>query len=174
MSLAFLVVAFVAAVNPCRTRLGYGGPWATVALGCAVALAAGAALAAAGGTVLDAIDVSPESFRLAAGLILAVEGARTLVWPRPSVEPELRGLAAAVVPVAFPLLLQPSVVALALAAGGDETAGKAILALAVALAVTAAAAAVRTGDLLVAGSRLLGALELAAGVALAVDAITDV
>jgi small neutral amino acid transporter SnatA (MarC family) len=174
VSLAFLVVAFVAAVNPCRTRLGYGGPWSTVALGCAVVFATGAALAAVGGAALEAIDVSPESFRLAAGLVLAVEGARTLVWPAPSAEPALTGVAAAVVPVAFPLLLQPGVVALALAAGGDATAGKAILALAFALAATVAAGTVRAGGLAVAGSRLLGALELAAGVALAVDAIKDV
>jgi small neutral amino acid transporter SnatA (MarC family) len=174
VSLPFLLVAFAAVVNPCRTRLAYAGPRSTLALGCAVALAAGAGLAALGSAALDAIDVSPESFRLAAGLVLAVEGARTLVWPRPSAEPEPGGRAGALVPVAFPLLLQPGVVALALAAGGDETAGPAIPALAAALALAAAAGALRPGSLLVAGSRLLGALELAAGVALAVDAIMDV
>jgi small neutral amino acid transporter SnatA (MarC family) len=175
MSLAFLVVAFAATVNPCGTRLAYGGPLATVALGCAVALAAVAALAAAGGALLDAIDVSPESFRLAAGLVLAVEGARTLVWPRRGAEPALRGLGAAIVPVAFPLLLQPGTVALALTAGGDGVEAKAIAAFAVAAAgVAALAGVVRSDGLLVAGSRLLGALGVAAGVALAVDAIRDV
>jgi small neutral amino acid transporter SnatA (MarC family) len=124
---------------------------------------------------LDALDVSPESFRLAAGLVLALEGARTLVWPRPGTEPAPPGLRAALVPVAFPLLLQPGVVTLALAAGGDEAVWEAIAALAIVLAVTAAAAgALQPGGLLVAGSRLLGALELAAGTELAVDAIRDV
>jgi small neutral amino acid transporter SnatA (MarC family) len=174
LSFAFLVLAFVAAVNPCRVRLGFDGAQSTLTLGCLAALGVGAALAAVGGALLDALDVSPESFRLAAGLVLCVEGARTLVWPRPGAEPVLSGLRAAFVPVAFPLLLQPGVVALALAAGGDEVVAKAIAALAVALALAAAAGAMRAGDLLVAGSRLLGALELAAGVELAVDAIRDV
>jgi small neutral amino acid transporter SnatA (MarC family) len=175
LSLAFLLFAFVSAVNPCRLRLGFGGPWPPLALGCALALVAGAALAAVGSTVLDVLDISPESFRLAAALVLSVEGARTLVWPQPALEPALDGLGAAVVPVAFPLLLQPGVVALALAAGGAEVAGQAIAALAVALAVAAAAGALlRANGLVVAGSRFLGALELAAGVELAVDAIRDV
>jgi small neutral amino acid transporter SnatA (MarC family) len=178
VSVAFLAVAFVAAVNPCRARLGCASPWPPFALGCALAALAAAALAAAGHSVLDALDVSPESFRLAAGFVLAVEGARTLVWPRPATERGLSGLWAAVVPVAFPLLLQPGVVVLALAAGGDEVVGRALPALAVALGAAAAAGAVRVRvgaeGLLVAGSRLLGAIELTAGVALAVDAIRDV
>jgi small neutral amino acid transporter SnatA (MarC family) len=174
MSFGLLAVAFVAAVNPCRARLGFRGRWTPMALGCVLALGAGAGLAAAGSSVLAALDVSPESFRLAAGLVLSVEGARTLVWPRPGAEPELSGLGAAVVPVAFPLLLQPGVVVLALAAGGDDVVGNAVVALAVALTFAAVAGAARTDGLLVAGSRLLGALELAAGIALGVDAVRDV
>jgi small neutral amino acid transporter SnatA (MarC family) len=178
VSLALLVVAFVAAVNPCRVRLGFAAPWRPLALGCALAALAAAALVAAGGSVLDALDVSPESFRLAAGLVLVVEGARTLAWPRPALERGLPGRWAAVVPAAFPLLLQPGVVVLALAAGGDEVVGRAVAALVLALGVAAAAGAVRDGvraeGLLVAGSRLLGAIELTAGVALAIDAVRDV
>jgi small neutral amino acid transporter SnatA (MarC family) len=178
VSLAFLVVAFVAAVNPCRARLGFPGPWPPLVLGSALAGLAAAALAAVGEDVLDALDVSPESFRLAAGFVLAVEGARTLPWPRPATERGLPGRWAAVVPVAFPILLQPGVVVLALATGGDEVVGKAVAALAVALGIAAAAGAIRGGaraeGLLVAGSRLLGAIELSAGVVLAVDALRDV
>jgi len=69
-------------------------------------------------------------------------------------------------------------VMLALAAGGDGVAGTAIGALAVAFGLTVLAAAVRVGErgeaLLLAGGRLLGALELALGAALAVDAVRDV
>ena len=178
MSFAFLLLAFAAAVNPCRIRLALPASRAAVALGALLALAAGAALALAGSVLLDALEVSPESFRLAAGLVLTLEGLRTLVLPRPVDEPELGGLGAALVPVAFPLLLQPGVVVLALTAGGDEVAGEAIGALAVALLLVALAGALAIGargePLLVAGSRLLGALEIAAGAALAVDAIRDV
>jgi small neutral amino acid transporter SnatA (MarC family) len=136
-----------------------------------VALAAGTVLASLGSPLLDALDVSPASFRLAAGIVLAVEGSRTLVWPRPGTEPELPGLAAALVPVAFPLLLQPGVVALALAAGGDDVGWSGVAALAVALALVVALPA---GGLLVAGARLLGGLEVLAGAALAISALGDV
>lgn len=178
MSFGLLLLAFVTAVNPCRTALGLAVPRAALVLGSLVALGAGAALAAPGDATLDALDVSPESFRLAAGLVLALEGARALVLVRPAAEPALPGLGAALVPVAFPRLLQPGVVTLAVAAGGDRVVGDAIAALAVALAFACAAGALprsaRAEALLVPGGRLVAALEVAAGVALAVDAIRDV
>lgn len=178
MSFGFLLLAFGAAVNPCRTRLALPGSRAALVLGSLVALAAGAALAVAGDVLLEALDVSPESFRLAAGLVLGLEGARALLSPRPPREPELPGLGAALVPVAFPLLLQPGVVMLALAAGADDVAGRAVGALCVAFAVVVLAGAVRVegrGEaLLAAGARLVGALEVGLGVALAVDALRDV
>jgi small neutral amino acid transporter SnatA (MarC family) len=158
MSFGFLLLAFAAALNPCRTRLGM--PRRREAL------------------LLDSLDVSPESFRLAAGLVLTLEGLRALVLPRPAAEPELPQLGAALVPVAFPLLLQPGVVVLALAAGGEGVAGEAIGALAAALVLVGLAGSLPTGPraeaLLAAGGRLFGALEIAVGAALAVDAIKDV
>jgi small neutral amino acid transporter SnatA (MarC family) len=151
---------------------------AVVALGALLALGTAAAVAAVGGAFLDALDISPESFRLAAAVVLALEGARALVLPRPGAEPELSGLGAALVPVAFPLLLTPGVVALALAAGGDEVAAEAAGALALAFGSVLAASLVPRGDradaLLAAGGRLLGAAEIAAGIGLAVDALHDV
>lgn len=178
MSFAFLAFAFLAAVNPSRVRLALPERRATVALGALVALGAVAAIAAIGGPLLDAVDISPESFRLGAALVLALEGSRAVLFGRPGAEPELAGLLAAVVPVAFPLLLTPGVVALAVAAGGDDVEAEAVGALAFALVVVIAGTVVRRNPrndaLLVAGGRLLGALEIAAGVALAVSAIRDV
>ncbi len=178
MSFAFLAFAFVAAVNPCRLRLVLPESRAAVALGALVALAGVAAIAAVAGAMLDALDISPESFRLAAAVVLALEGARALLLARPRKEPELAGLGAALVPVAFPLLLSPGVVALAVAAGGDDVELEALGALALALALVLAVMLVprtpRADGLLAAGGRLLGALEIAAGVALAVGAIHDV
>ena len=178
MSFAFLLFALVAAVNPCRVRLALPERREVVALGALAALGSAVAVAAVGGAFLDALDISPESFRLAAAVVLALEGARALVLPRPGAEPELGGLGAALVPVAFPLLLTPSVVALALAAGGDELAAEAAGALALALGSVLLASVVPRGDrvdgLLAAGGRLLGAAEIAAGIALAVDALHDV
>ena len=171
MSVWLLLLGFVGSVNPCRTRLALPGNRIAVLLGACVALAAAAVLAAAGGALLDRLDVSPESFRLAAGLVLAVEGARALVWPRPAAEPELPGLRAALVPVAFPLLLQPGVVVLVLAAGGEDVERRALVALAVALALVVV---VPQSRLLPAGARMLGAVEIVAGAAIALAAISDV
>ena len=178
MSFAFLAFALVAAVNPCRLRLALPERRGAVALGMLLALGAFAAIAALGGRLLDALDISPESFRLGAALVLALEGARALVFARPAAEPELAGLKAGLVPVAFPLLLTPGVVALAIAAGGDRVEAEAVGALALALALTLGATLLPRGSradaLLAAGGRLLGALEIVAGVALAVEAIKDV
>jgi small neutral amino acid transporter SnatA (MarC family) len=178
VTFAFLAFALVAAVNPCRLRLALPDRTGAVVLGALLALGAVAAIAALGGALLDALDVSPESFRLGAALVLALEGARALVLPRPGAEPELPGLRAAVVPVAFPLLLSPGVVALAVAAGGGDVEPELLaalaLALALALAVTLVGRSARSDALLAAGGRLLGALEIAAGIALAVGAIRDV
>jgi small neutral amino acid transporter SnatA (MarC family) len=178
MTFAFLAFALAAAVNPCRLRLVLPDRRTAVALGALIALATVAAIAAVGGALLDALDVSPESFRLGAALVLALEGARSLLLARPAAEPELGGLGAALVPVAFPLLLTPGVVALGVAAGGDDVEAEALGAFALALALVLAATLVPRGEradsLLAAGGRLLAALEIAAGVALAVGAIRDV
>jgi small neutral amino acid transporter SnatA (MarC family) len=178
MTFAFLAFALAAAVNPCRLRLVLPERRGTVALGALLALGVVSAIAALGGALLDALDISPESFRLGAALVLALEGARALVFARPAAEPELPGLRAALVPVAFPLLLSPGVVALAVAAGGDDVEPDVIGATAAAFALVLAATFVPRGEradaLLMAGGRLLGALEVVAGVALAVDAIRDV
>jgi small neutral amino acid transporter SnatA (MarC family) len=171
MSFGLLLAAFLGAVNPCRARLALPVRREVVGLGALAALAVAAALAALGSTALVALDISPESLRLAAGLVLAVEGARALVWPQPATEPELQGLGAALIPVAFPLLLQPGVVVLALAAGGEGVEARGIGALAIALLL---AAVLPACALLPAGARLLGALEIVAGAALAVKAISDV
>ena len=110
--------------------------------------------------------------------MLALEGARALVLARPAAEPELGGLGAALVPVAFPLLLTPGVVVLALTAGGDDIVGEAVAALALTFALVLATTLIRRGAradaLLGAGGRLLGAVEIAAGIALAVDSLHDV
>ena len=178
MSFAFLLLALVTSVNPCRLRLVLPERRVAVALGALIALGSGAAVAAVGDALLDALDITPETFRLASAVVLALEGARALVLARPAREPELGGLGAAAVPVAFPLLLTPGVVMLALTAGGDDIVGWAVGALAVAYALvllsTFIPRSTRTDALLAAGGRLLGAAEIAAGIALAVDSLHDV
>jgi len=178
VSFAFLLLALVASANPCRVRLVLPKRREAVALGALIALGSAAGVAAVGGAFLDALDITPETFRLAAAVVLALEGARALVLARPTPEPELGGLGAALVPVAFPLLLTPGVVMLALTAGGDNIVGEAVAALALTFALVLATTLIprgaRADALLGAGGRLLGAAEIAAGIALAVDSLHDV
>jgi small neutral amino acid transporter SnatA (MarC family) len=178
VSFAFLLLALVASTNPCRVRLVLPERRAAVALGALIALGSASVVAAVGGAFLDALDITPETFRLASAVVLALEGTRALVLGRAAPEPELSGLGAALVPVAFPLLLTPGVVVLALTAGGDDIVGQAVGALAVAFALVLLATLLprgaRASALLAAGGRLLGATEVAAGVALAVDSLHDV
>jgi small neutral amino acid transporter SnatA (MarC family) len=178
VSFWFLLLAFATSLNACRLRRAFPTGPPTLALGSVLAMGAGTALALSGRAVLAALDISPESFRLAAALVLTLEGARALLSGPPTTTSALPGLRAALVPVAFPLLLQPGVVVLALAAGGDGVSRPALGALAVALLLVIGTGLLPRGPraeaLLAAGGRLLGALEIVVGVALAVDALRDV
>jgi len=185
MSMGFLVLAFVAVVNPARVRLGVpekGGLKKArvdiVAFGSLIVFAVSAALIAPAAEILAALDVSPESFRLATGLVLAVEGAWILGRPSSPAVAALPSRLSAVVPVAFPLLLTPGLVALALGAGADASTAETLGALAAALVLASAGAGVGCGSLeaflLPAAARLLAAAEIAAGVVIALEGIRDV
>ena len=145
MNPILLVATALAALNPARTRLGVpeagdrARPFPIVA-GTAAGLVVAIGLAAVSGPFLDVLEVNPETFRIAAGLVLAVAGLRSIVWPRPAEEPELGGRRAAVWPVAVPRVLSPEVAALALTAGSIEG-----------VAVTAAALAAAGGALVLLG-----------------------
>ncbi len=130
----FLVVTALAAINPPRTRLGLPetdlrarmGP---VSAGSVLAFGALVGLTALSGPLLDALEVTPETFRIAAGFVLLVAGVRSLLRPRPVEEPELEGWGAAVWPVAFPRLFTPEAVAFAIAAGASDGVAGAVIAL---------------------------------------------
>ena len=78
------------------------------------------AAAAVGGPLLDALDVSEPSFRVAAGIVAALAGAVDLFRRPPSPEPALAGWRAALVPVAIPVVARPALLVLALGAGADQ------------------------------------------------------
>ena len=185
MSFGFLLLAFVAVVNPARVRLGAPEDEGTgrvraglVALGSLAAFAVSAALVGPAAEILAALDVSPESFRLATGLVLAFEGAWTFTRPSPSPGPALPGRLGALVPVAFPLLVTPGLVALALGAGADTSTAEALGAVAAALVLASASATVQRSPLaavaLSAAARLFAAAEIVAGVVIAAEGVRDV
>jgi small neutral amino acid transporter SnatA (MarC family) len=181
VSAGLVALAVLATVNPARVPLGLPearGRRALVAIASVAALAVAAALLAVADPFLDALDVSPESLRIAAGLVLVVGGVRALVAPRPASDPVLPGVRAALVPVLFPLLLTPELALVLLAAGADEHNGAALGGLTIALVLASASTLVRrtpvTDGLFAAAARLLGALLVLAGVAYVVDGIRDV
>jgi len=179
-----LAVTALAAVNPFRLRGGVPeGPSGTARLGplvggAALGLAVLIGLAVASGPFLEAIEVTPETFRIAAGLVAVAAGIRTVVRPEPGEEPESPGWRAALWPVAFPRVVSPEAAALALTAGSIEGVGATTVVLAASLVVLVALGAVTRSGRAVAVLRwlagLTGVLLVAAGVFLMIDGIRDV
>lgn len=141
MSGALLVIAYLAAVNPPRARLGLPETGADRArpfvLGGGLLLGFGVVwgLAAVSGPLLDWLEVTPETFRIAAGITAVLAAAVVLVRPRPADEPELPGRLAALWPVAFPRLAAPQVLVLAISTGAQEGVAATLAAAAVSLGV---------------------------------------
>ncbi len=184
MNLALLIVAYLAAVNPFRARLAApetpGGrvrpDVLAIAIGALYVLAAlGIAVA---GRALDGLDVSPETFRIAAGFVLAVAGAWVTVFPERHEEPVLPGRAAALVPLLFPVLISPELFALVWSTGADEGAAEVLAALAVALAGLFALGALRkspaAATVLRGASRLAGVVLVGVALVLVISGIREV
>jgi small neutral amino acid transporter SnatA (MarC family) len=156
-----------------RTVVGVAGVGGVIGgLGVCVA-------ATAGGPLLEALDVSEPSFRLAAGIVAGLAGAADLFRRPPPPEPALAGWRAALVPVAIPVVARPAVLVLALGAGADRGVLVSAGAMAIGIALlTGLAAAWRTEGpgrrVLPWAGRLLAALLVTCGVILAVDGVLDV
>jgi hypothetical protein len=116
----WLAAIALAAVNPPRVRRLVGRvPVETAVAGSIVAGAVTALVAAAGGPLLRALDVSPATGLIGAGLVVAllgvVDAVRPPSGPFPAAGPG-RGL---LVPLVMPALLRPSLALLALAVTAD-------------------------------------------------------
>jgi small neutral amino acid transporter SnatA (MarC family) len=178
--------ALMLALNPARAAFGVpraGRSPRTVAgvaaLGGVIGGLAVCAAAIAGGPLLEALDVSEPSFRIAAGTVAGLTGAADLFRRPPPPDPALGGWRAALIPVAIPVVARPALLVLALGAGADR--GVVVSAGAMAMGVgllTGLAAGWPTdgsgGRVLRWAGRLLAAGLVACGVILAVDGILDV
>jgi hypothetical protein len=164
MSGGLLIAGFLATTNAGRVALARDGA-RPGGRDLAAALAAGAVLiaaaAAAADPLLDALDISPESFRIGAGLVLAVGGAVSLIRPRRS------GPFAAV-------LVTPELVCFAISAGAEEPLPQVLGAAGLALAVAALAALAPRPEAIGRVAPFLAALQLVVGVALVVAGVRDV
>ena len=173
----------VLALNPARAA--FGVPRAgRAAVGVAAAGGAIGGLAVCiaaviGSPLLDALDVSEPSFRLAAGLLAVLAGAADLFRRPPAAEPALSGWGAVLVPVAIPVVARPALLVLALGAGADR--GLPVAAAAMALGVALLSALVArwptegpAGRALRWVGRLMAAALVACGVLLAIAGVLDV
>jgi hypothetical protein len=160
-----MVAGFLATTNAGRVALACRGERPAPRT-LALALMAGIVLIVAGvvfaDDLLDALAISPESFRIAAGLVLGAAGLRTIVWPQPS------GPFAAI-------LVTPGLACLAVSFGADEATGKVLGAAAISLAVVAIAATARPREPAAGlAAQFLSALQVVVAVALVISGIRDV
>ena len=137
------------------------------------------AAAAVGDPLLDALDVSDPSFRVAAGIVAGLAGAIDLFRRPPPPEPALAGWRAALIPVAIPVVARPALLVVALGAGADQ--GVLVSAGAMAAGVALLTGLVGRvahrgpgGRVLRWASRLLAAALVAGGVILTIDGVMDV
>lgn len=181
MTTWFVYLSYLAAVNPARLRPalpGRDGRAAVVPLvtGAVITLAFASLLIGVADDVLDALDITPETFRIAAGVVAGLVGIKVLALPTRAEEPELSGVWKALVPVTFPLMITPELVALASIYGATESGGVAIGGVAIALLAGAGAGLLRQRRprLWLASARFLAAFLILAGFALVVEGIRDV
>lgn len=178
-----LLIFFFAALNPASAALAMAtrarttsapATWQLALAGGVIALALYAATAAGADQFLDALDIEPESFRVAAGVVMATAGAFAIWRGAPEPVGSDNGYDAALFPVAIPLLVTPAGLAAAITYGADDGASKAIMALAIPLAlgvVLIAAGSKRLLPALDAVTRVTGALLVAIAAGLIVDGV---
>ncbi len=178
------IVAFVAALNPARTRLGI--PQADsgragmghLGAGTAIGMSFLVLVGAASGPLLSALEISPETFRIAAGFVMVIVAAWMMFVPVPTTEPVPKGVLAWVWPVAYPRLVSPETITLALSVGASEGIGSVWPGLGVAAAILVALGWVRsgplTGRLMASIGRLLAVLLVLVGVWLALQGVREV
>jgi small neutral amino acid transporter SnatA (MarC family) len=163
------VVLLIVTINPPRRRSELGGNVRVIAAGAAITLFVVVVLGALGDWILDSLDITAPTFRVAVGLVLIARGVLDLI--RSPAEPVDRpGWLGAVAPVFFPVLFRPELGLIAISVAVDAGLGPMLLGAAIGLALVVAATA-RLHD---AGyGRALGAVFSTALIILAVDRLID-
>lgn len=181
MSLALLVFAAVCVVNPFRVRAAVPSddPVRIAAGGATLAWVGVAVVAVISDVLLDTEAFPASTVRMALGVVAVLQGGWTLVGRLPTPEPRLPRRRAALVPVAFPVILTPGLGLLAASAALDRSVPVALGVLAGALAsVPALAWAGRderetSARLRGGAARLLAGGLVLAGVALLINGVYD-
>ena len=185
MSFGLLFLGFVAVTNFARfgatlrradaEAIGRG----SIIAGCGLVFIACVVIAALANALLDGLNVSHETFALAGAAVVAVMGLRMVAFPDFRELPRFAGPGAALVPIGIPLLFTPELAMLTVTAATREGIGETLVALILGLllvlvAARAALRARRASIVLSVGARVLGAVAVFVGVAIALDAIYDV
>lgn len=126
------VVLVLSAINPIRRRYEIPPDRTRVAVGAGVAAAVLLVFGLVGESLLELLDITIPTFRVAAGLVLALVATVDLFRRLPGGGPVPEGWLSSLAPVAFPVLLRPEVVLVAVVVAAD--AGIAWLAAGAALA----------------------------------------
>lgn len=171
MTPALLIIVFIVVANAARRRLELpADPW-TVMVGAGIAAAGYIVLALVGEPLLDGLDISAPNARIAAGFVVVVAAIVDLVRRPDPDGPSLGGRGAALVPVAFPILLRPDLGALALSGGADPGIGWAALATIVGAVSIVAAHRYLPVRAAAIGGRLLGVCAVGLGIVTILDGV---
>jgi small neutral amino acid transporter SnatA (MarC family) len=178
MSGWFVLLVLLSALNPPRLRshLDVRRHPAHALAAAVIVFGAGALLVGFATGILDALEITVETWHIGVGVVGLLVGARMLVAPGFAGVEVPDGWAATAVPFVFPLLFTPQLAVLMVLLGATESKAAAIGWLAAALALTTGACALpyRRPVLWSAAARLLGALLVILAVALVVAGIRDV
>jgi small neutral amino acid transporter SnatA (MarC family) len=175
---AFL--ALVAAVNPLAVAatLRDREQRRVVAVAAGGASAVAVALAWLSAPLLDALDVTPATFRVAAAVVLGAASLRWLVAGSRRLSgdaPGDGGWDRLLVPLLVPVLLTPQLVAVSISVGADDGVAAVVLGAIVAMVLAWAAATTRTaGEAWSAGSRFVGMVGVVVAFGMIVDGVRSV
>ena len=124
MNSTLIALAAVCAANPFRIAACAPTDPDTrrraVAVAALLSFAAVGLLAGLSEPILESLNVSGSSSRIAAGAAVLVVGIRDLFTQPPAPEPALDGWRAGIFPMAFPAILTPALAILAISAGSER------------------------------------------------------
>lgn len=148
------------------------------ALGATLGWLALVPVAAVADAALQTAHVAGSTLRMAGGVVLVLQGAWAVITGPPRAEPALPGRRAAMVPVAFPVLLTPGLGLLTLSGALDRSAPVSLTVMAAALAVVPAVACVRASalslEVLDGLGRLTAAVLVVSGLGLLMNGVFDI
>jgi hypothetical protein len=164
VSFGFLVAGFLATMNAGRVALAAAARRPApreLAIAPAVAVVLVVAAVLGADALLDWLSISPESWRIAAAVVLGAMGVRTIIWP------EWAGPFGAI-------LFTPELAAVSVSFGADESTGRVLAAAAIGLLPVLVAVRARNRDTSALAAQFLAALQIVVAIALAVSGIRDV